>query len=407
MSFPANLDDKTKKLLEDLARVNADYNRAINEINSFPHAQAIKILKALNKLIDLLKKLPKEAWLALYYLLRCDTERLTDLTVEQLKDLIETLKALAELERLACSAKDLLEGQDPDATDPNRPGTEEPREPGDTGEPVSNDQYKEQLDAWLARLCAELDGWPGEGTKEEICQIVKQLVDWLKQAAPLVLNALLAIFSKALLEQIEKWAENPTVPDFILRMLLKKFFELIGQKLAAALIPVLGAILALADLIKVIDLINTINSLQEAMDAMQAELICHLADQGMGWPSCGTFVFAGPDFDGYQLTKTVSTETINNNEGTWQGGGTTQGKFNKPDGSTTTTITVTLDKNKTTENGGYWNEEKGQFECPFSVNGGSVDAGATGQASVTTVNVTASNGKNTTSFRLINGVKKG
>jgi len=322
-------------LEEELNRLIGEYNRLVKSLEYFPTVRTIALIKKMAELIRILKLIPKDVWKALFRFVKCDDEGLADLTVEKLKQLVELLKAIAELE---------LEAEE-------------------------DEKRKKELQGWIKELKRTLDSWAETWLQKQALAAVKALKQFLKDHYPEILAALLSYFGDDIKEEFEQWLEKST-PRF-LKKIIKKIIEKIlikklGKEAAKKFIPFVGIALTLAELIALGYVLRKIDDLRELIDELLAELIRRLAKVWTSWPSQHEYVwFQGEKYEGAKITIRPFVRCAERVSGNLKWGKEYQVKFS--DGSKEKRATLN-------QNSPYYDKEKKKWIIPFTIDKASVDA---------------------------------
>lgn len=335
---PKSRLDELRKQLDELIRRREGLADLLDQI---PLARLSRLLQKLAKLINLLTDLPAELWQALIAFVACNNEALAALAVDQLKKLLEVLKAVAEVEL--------------ETADPNDP----------------EDQALIQgLEAWIQELCETLDSWDPEQTQEAALEAVVALKQFLRDHYPEILEALVLYFGEDIAREIGEWAENQI--GSVIKRIIKKIIDKIlvkrlGKEAAKRLAPLVGTVLTLIEFFLILGILDAIKSLDELIDLLMAEIVRELVEQGMGWPNNYEYVwFADPYFCDATVTKKPKVHCAKKNE---------DGKleFSNPcpvefaDGGTSKTVQLTKEDNPN------YDPDTGVWKCPYTIDEASVN----------------------------------
>ncbi len=360
-------------LLKQLNQLQSDYADLIDAANSLPTAATLRLLKKIAHAVSVLSNVPASVWKALWYFLRCNYDALGDLAVKELKQMLEILKTLAELELEGLAADD----------------------------PAVADQ-REALEQWLSELCERLDDWDPTMAHDAAVAIATALKDFLKAHYPEILAALVTLFGDDILDGIEGIATGPGAKKALIKLLLKKLLKRIGTDTAKALIPGIGAFLALVELAVLLSILDDMTSLKEMIDLVLAQLILTLIEKGYGWNTDNYAFFIGDTYCKAKVTKKARIKCgKKNKDGVWVFSDPCPVPFS--DGKTS--ITVCLEKKKP-----MYDPEKNKWTCPYKVDDADVNAtpcveGAEICIFYIDLTVTTSDGTTTTTT-LIGGVTK-
>ena len=361
-----------EELLKELNQLQSDYTDLINAANSLPTAATLRLLKKIAHAVSVLSNVPASVWKALWHFLRCDYKALGDLAVNEVKQMLEVLKTLAELE---------LEGLAAD-------------NPAVAGQ-------REALQRWLSELCEKLDSWDATMVQDAAVAIATALKDFLKAHHPKILAALVTLFGDDILDGIKSIATGPGAKKALIKLLLKKLLQRIGTDIAKALIPGIGAFLALVELTILLSILDSLDTLKEMIDLALAQLILKLIEKGFGWKADNFAFFIGDKYCEAKVTKKARLKCGKKIDGRWVFGDPCPLPFS--DGKTS--ITVTLEKKKP-----MYDPDKKKWVCPYKINNSDVTAspcfaGAKLCMYYIDLIVTTSDGKTTTTT-LIGGATK-
>lgn len=245
-----------QELSEELQRLMEEYNQLIDAQGYFPTVKMIRFIQKMITLLAILRQMPTVAWRALFRLVRCDNGGLVDLTVEQLKQLVEMLKALADLEL----------------------------------EAAEEAPAQEALRAWIRELEQTLSRWDDGAERDQAVAAVAALKAFLRDHYPVLLSTLLHYFGDDIREAVADWAKK-SIPGRLKKILQKLIAKILvrrlGEEGAKKCNPWVGVGLTLAELLGFGYVLITIDDLRELIDETLAELVRRLHQAGMRWPGSG------------------------------------------------------------------------------------------------------------------------
>ncbi len=321
-----------EELSKELNRLIEEYNKLIEAQDLLPTVRMIKLMEKIIGLLGILRKVPKVLWRALFRLVRCDDGGLVDLPVEELKLLVELLKAIAELE---------LEAEEDAAR-------------------------KDALRDWIRKLDETLDQWKDSWTREQAIAAVRALKAFLRDAYPAILAALLEYFGDDIQQQVEGLVLSPGTLKWILKKLIEKILiRRLGEEAAKRFIPWVGVGLTLAELIALGYVITRLGNLRELIDEMRAELVRRLVDAGLRWPTSSEYVwFKPPLFTGarVRVRAYVHCAKLVNGKPVWK---ETPCRVTFEQGNE---LTATLK-----ENSELFDKEAGVWKLPYTINMASLE----------------------------------
>lgn len=334
--------DRIKELRTQLDELFRDRARLAGLLDYIPLARLSRLLQKLSALIKLLLGLPIEVWKALIAFVKCDNAALAALAVDQLKTLLEVLKAVAEVEL--------------ETADPNEP----------------EDQALIQgLEAWIQELCETLEGWDPEQTQQAAMNAVIALKQFLKDHYPEILEALVVYFGDELIAELDEYAKKKigkTIKKIIRKILDKILVKRLGKEAAKRIAPLVGAVITLFEFFLILGILDAIESIDELIDKIKGEIIRELVSCGMGWPNDYGYVwFKGEQFCEAKVTKVPKVECAKTNE---------DGKleFSPPctvqfdDGSTSKTATLSKEGNEN------YDPDSEEWQCPYAIDEASVNS---------------------------------
>lgn len=248
-------DGETANLARRLEEEVREQRRLLEVLDYIPTVRLINLLRFFAKVAGL----SDDAGFALLNLVLCRTQGLDRLTNEELKDLVELLKAWGEAELETASTGAIDEETARELSDWLRSVTDaaqtwDPNLPPDQAAAVVAG-LKTALVTQFPRILALLRDLVPEDVRDQL------VADQLARMTPTLLRRLLELI-------VRRW-------------LIRKFGEEVGRSLSGWVKVVLDLIeLGLAS-----TLLYEISDLAELIDHKLAALVRALADEGMGWPN--------------------------------------------------------------------------------------------------------------------------
>ena len=330
-------DDDDRARIAELARalneLYSQYDTLVELTNYIPLVRFTRLLVLIAKITTALSDVPLVVWEALFAYLRCDDERLADLTKEQLKKLVEGLLGLAELEKEAAEAGT---GENPRIT------------PG-------------ELEPWIERL-QELLNQFDDFTQQQAVEAIAAAKEFINETFERVIPWYLDLFGEELRDTILRaggvsaalFAIKAALKTIIYRILAKR----LGVEAAKRLMPLVGVVISLVEFFAFLAILARLESIREAIDHILAELLNRLIDEGYyGWPTNFTYVwFKDPDCRGARVVITPYVQCFRR-----QGD-----KLVRDEESCR--LEFTFDPEITahlTEDSEFFKRDKGQWEIPF------------------------------------------
>ena len=268
-----------EELQKELNELISSRNDLIKLLEFFPLIRLKRLINLLTKLYNVLGRLPMKVWDVLFEFVRCNNKKLEELTVDELKKLVEALKAIADLELEA--AKD--------------------------------ETTKKALQKWLEKLDETLKVLSTLTEKDKAIAIkaIIALKQFLKDHYPKILAALLIYFG----DDIKKAAKNAfkkALPGIIIKTIIKRIaykilVKRLGKEMAKRLMPLVGLALTLAEFVAILGILNRIDNFQKLIDQLLIAILKKLiSKERLGWPTKSKYVwFKDPDLRGATITITA------------------------------------------------------------------------------------------------------
>jgi len=319
------------QIFDQLHRVQQQIPQVIKEARElgFGTAETAELIQRTIDYLKVLNRVPKPVWSVLYKFVRCDDKALADLTVAELKVLVEVLYFQAWLQLSATDNAD---------TD------------------LKNDLMK-----WTQYLQDILNDWLDARGKDKIIETIAKAKAYVKtlirKGVPWILNFLIKLYGDELLEQVEKGViDHYTSRKYIFKNLAK---EVIGFALNGRAATKAGPLIELAvggwDLIVELAAGNQIADLQAYADQLLATAVRLMTVCGFPWPTKGDALrFRGADWEGVSVTvrPLVRCATMVGGKLVW--GTPCPALYLNPDGSKSAERTVKLTDGRVDKKGVYF-----------------------------------------------------
>ena len=174
---------RVNELIREINQTDLEIANTLREMErlGFGTAKTLRLMRRVYAFAVKLDALVPGIWGALYEFVRCNDAKLAELTVAQMKQLLEVLQAHAEL---------LIESL----------GTADPNETPE--QKAAREQHLKEARDWLQAINGELANWLDTRGKEATIAALVALKRAVKAAAPYIVDALIDTFGDDILVAI-------------------------------------------------------------------------------------------------------------------------------------------------------------------------------------------------------------
>ena len=261
---------RVNELIREINQTNLEITETLREMErlGFGTAKTIRLMQKVYAFAVKLDALVPGIWAALYDYVRCRDAKLADLTVAEMKKLLEVLQAHAEL---------LIESLD--TADPNETPAQK----------TAREQHLKEARDWLRAVNTELANWLDTRGKDATIAALVELKRAVKAAAPYIIDALIDAFGDDILVAI---ANRFVTRKALIKKLASSVVKFaLGKAASQVVYPFIGVALTGWELLVEFAGGQQISDLRAYVDRLQVELIVLLQKCGYGWVQKGTGFF--------------------------------------------------------------------------------------------------------------------
>jgi hypothetical protein len=333
---------RVNELIREINQTDLEIADTLREMErlGFGTAKTLRLMRKVYAFAVKLDALVPGIWGALYEFVRCNDAKLAELTVAQMKQLLEVLQAHAEL---------LIESLD--TADPN----ETPEQK------TAREQHLKEARDWLRAINAELANWLDTRGKEATIAALVALKRAVKAAAPYIIDALIDTFGDDILVAI---ANNFVSRKALIKKLAQSVVKFaLGKAASQVANPFIGVALTGWELLVEVAGGQQVADLQAYVDGLLVQLVLLLARCGYGWVQTndpkkgppGFFVPNNEKFNGATVTAKafVRCAKIVDGKPQWQPPCPVRIDNGRPAG--TASISVALGRDNRDPRTGRWN----------------------------------------------------
>ena len=333
---------RVNELIREINQTDLEIANTLREMErlGFGTAKTLRLMRRVYAFAVKLDALVPGIWGALYEFVRCNDAKLAELTVAQMKQLLEVLQAHAEL---------LIESL----------GTADPNETPE--QKAAREQHLKEARDWLQAINGELANWLDTRGKEATIAALVALKRAVKAAAPYIVDALIDTFGDDILVAIA--TKSLSRKDFIKSVAKSVVKFALGKAASQVVNPFINVALTGWELLVEIAGGQQVADLQAYVDGLLVQLVLLLARCGYGWvqtndPKKGPPGFYVPNnekYNGATVTAKafVRCAKIVDAKPQWQPPCPVRIDDGRPAG--TASISVALDRDNRDPRTGRWN----------------------------------------------------